>query len=59
MLVYTVYQQYPGPVGAQVFLLKCCFVSKKMALGIEVKQLHFGLTCPQDIVPAVMWFIQM
>ncbi|MEE6525370.1 hypothetical protein FKM82_025322 [Ascaphus truei] len=23
------------------------------------KHLHFGLVCPKDIVPEVLWFVQM
>ena len=25
----------------------------------KVKQLHFGLVCPQDIAPQVLWFIHL
>ena len=28
-------------------------------LGINVKHLHFGLVCPKEIVPEVLWFVQV
>ncbi|MEE6527760.1 hypothetical protein FKM82_029362 [Ascaphus truei] len=44
----------------EVFVLICCvWFSPNVALCIMTKHLHFGLVCPKDIVPEVLWFVQM
>ena len=45
--------------------LSCCMIHceptllSPILLCIMTKQLHFGLVCPKDIVPEVLWLVQM
>ncbi|MEE6509716.1 hypothetical protein FKM82_027428 [Ascaphus truei] len=44
----------------EVFVLICCvWFLPSVALCIVAKHLHFGLICRKDIVPEVLWFVQM
>lgn len=41
----------------EMFLLKCCLCAlPNMERGMNAKQLHVGLICPDGIVSEVLWF---
>lgn len=62
---------FPGPVATNHYfsnnildswykvLLVICYVCLVPALRITTKQQHFGIICLKDIVPDLLWFVQM
>jgi len=54
----------PGPVAAEQAQTICssppCLTGlRSLVCAKPAKNLHFGLFCPKDIVPEVLWFVQM
>ena len=44
----------------EAFVLICCvWFSPNVLLCVMTKHLHFGLVSPKDIVPEVLWSVQM